>query len=1524
MSLAGRRSNRGDAYQTQIAVDWAITMLADSGIKAVETDATMIIGTEPVPVDDVVISSLSGRTYCQCKKNEPDFKDWTVATLGDELVKAGRLAMADSSGRICFYSRSGFASLKKLREHAVTAGGAAAYRHGLGADNAVVDAALTTLFEKLDPPPDFVYTFLCRTTFEQTPEFETMDARQLERLRNLVARASEVHDSLWLAFDKAGAGMRSGSGSAAAEASLSREWLLERMRAIGAVVTRPWPQQDAERVLHTLSRVGREWRRDIDGVRLRRICSNTLANEVEKGTRSILVSGGPGAGKSCVLLDLADDLVASRAFPVYIQCRVFAEAEDGAQREMLGMPADLVGLVARLAEYRPVAVLFDSLDVLSLSREHSALNHFLAQADQLLNIPEVTVVAACRSFDAKYDRRLSVRDWNSRVELPELKWEEEVLPLLHRSGIEETTLEPATRTLIGNPRHLAMFLEISRRGHRVAPRSHQELTREFLDATVRSVSGLGDDAERKLEWIALDMLKRKSLEIGLERANLESTVEALLLSGGVLQRTGRRTLEFTHQTLLDVLAIASWERQGGTLESFIAAMPPVPFVRPAVRAYALHSAATDRRSLRTAVRAIVSSGLPHHLRRLVVETFADLEPLDEDVALINWLRGQAGLFEAFFERANSLEWHRFWLRHFAPVWYAEREHGRLSYLATRAGDWLAEDADSILAFWSDLLNADWLDRPRLAMNIGFAIGKYEGVAHLGIGELVGRLLALPRPEHDALGPAVVRAVRSGSASPELIWTYITWDVDDESIRGYRLDDKLRCEAYVFEEGGVLSHHMTQSPGLLSRALHDVRLWHALKEEIYFSDAPWVEGFLQETSYGQRHSRHEIGHSTSLSIILRAMEAAILNHASDNSQWWRENKTVLASARDGALRYWVVQALTANPYLDPTLAVTLASEPEMLSYRLAFEVGDLIRSVMPVLDHAAQDIVLQAIAAMPEGDHFLVREKCAMVKAVPASFRSPELMGLLEKHEREEGWIIREPDILGASGAVTSPFDHQRFLDADDPSVLRLLEHYASPGARERDWFDLVGGAEQVGSELREAASRAPVRFLRLLADSWPLVPESFREDIFEGCSQHGEHLFGRLQYDVNKWIPVERPTADTLVSGLLDELERHSVFWSFGREAARALAIVAEMAAPPSAERVAFHLLGFLRAPEPRGLGGNLVTIGLNSVRGKIAEAAVRMAVACVDSRADIPAMLRTVLRLFVRDESPAVRAMIVQHLPYFISRKLDFGWELFGLAMEGAESELWVVAGNCLYWAYHAQYERTSPYLANLLTTALQEAIDESKGGDSDRRSAMGTWARIATLSSLTGHVPHDEHVQRLRALGRPKAWRAAAEVWGVNAKQLSHREACLSGLRSAMEASAGERGAVASMHNVFSVRPAIAIPEDLITGMFRIEADSSDDRSHYHPHAFTEWLEAMALVRPEQALGPLGQLADFLQQSGRRLYDNGPIARTLTALYREAEEREMADGRWMLDRVVGIQDSLLAVGVHGLDDWLRAAERP
>ena len=104
--------------------------------------------------------------------------------------------------------------------------------------------------------------------------------------------------------------------------------------------------------------------------------------------------------------------------PIFIQSREFANYGTVEERQAQGLPDKWVEQAACLAEDVHVVVLIDSLDVLSLAREHSILTYFLAQIDRLLLVPNITVITACRDFDRKYDRRLTTRRWDCELRCP--------------------------------------------------------------------------------------------------------------------------------------------------------------------------------------------------------------------------------------------------------------------------------------------------------------------------------------------------------------------------------------------------------------------------------------------------------------------------------------------------------------------------------------------------------------------------------------------------------------------------------------------------------------------------------------------------------------------------------------------------------------------------------------------------------------------------------------------------------------------------------------------------------------------------------------------------------------------------------------------------------------------------------------------------------------------------------------------------------------------------------------------------
>ena len=125
-------------------------------------------------------------------------------------------------------------------------------------------------------------------------------------------------------------------------------------------------------------------------------------------------------------------------------------------------------------------------------------------------------------------------------------------------------------------------------------------------------------------------------------------------------------------------------------------------------------------------------------------------------------------------------------------------------------------------------------------------------------------------------------------------------------------------------------------------------------------------------------------------------------------------------------------------------------------------------------------------------------------------------------------------------------------------------------------------------------------------------------------------------------------------------------------------------------------------------------------------------------------------------------------------------------------------------------------------------------------------------------------------------------------------------------------------------STTPLISVPIELIQCCF----SAFESKSESEPLGiigFGEWLNATAHRNPEQALPATELYLAHFSQTKTSLYDyENNLMQLLTRLFAEAEEREESDQGEMLRRVVAVQDSMLTLGLNGLDKWLGAAERP
>ncbi|PRD69918.1 ATP-binding protein [Malikia spinosa] len=1524
MSKAGIQSNRGDGYQTFVALEWALTVLSDPEYQWLEVDSVTWT------VDDVVIGKADGRKICcQCKKNQTAFKAWSIADLSDELHKAKSLLASDGTALVRFYSRNNFGDLAALREFSTSYADESAYQANLGIAHQETDTQLEKLLAQHSPKLS-TYTFLSRTSFEVSPGLDRMQTLLHERLRRLASNPSAAYNALWTRLDCLGMRFNCNGHNSAAQHRLTKADLTDLLNQTGSMLTPSVDVMEVRASFQSTSAIGRIWRRDISNERIPSPLVNDILAAIAAKHRSILLTGLPGSGKTCVMLALQDELerlaqTRSDLLPLFIQSRDFADFATAQDRQAQGLSKQWVGKVARMAEDAHVVVVIDSLDVLSIAREHQVLTYFLAQIDQLLLIPNVTVTTACRDFDRHYNRRIAQRTWDKEFTCQPLNWETEITPLFVKLGIDASVTDAATCELIRNPRELALYVELAQQGGSFNEVTSQALAQRYLATVVQSNSALGDAAMQAIEAMASEMLRLRSLAVPKLRFSASQDTLRTLLSHNVLIEMQDGQLTFGHQTLLDVLVISRTERQGVSLNAFIQNLPPVPFVRPSIRSFIAQLATRDRREFRKQLRTVLTSTHAFHIRRLVAESFAEQIPQYDDWPLIRDLRAtHREVFQVIYTQAIRPEWHYFWLKHLVPMLKDSRDVDGLTAHVHRVSQWKNDDAAGVVAFWVEVLTMEGVDKAQFVHPMAHGITQIYVNHSVALEPLLLILLKLPRQEHSFLGHALAHCMKICNLDDAVLWHYVAGEISDEDVLEYHFGKKLHCQPHEFgnSHDKFLADRMQKSTALLDMAIASVEQWSQIKQSRYgYTPAIYWSGFLYDTSYNDTHSQVDYRHVDGERILLDAVESAVVHHAITQSDWWQKNRKRLGSSAEGALRYFSILACTAAPASNLDVIGCLLREKPLLQSDLSYELGTLMQSSFAQLDDAAQDAIQALILSLHQEDaddpkyrSWMLKKQAQLILTIPCHLRSPASQEVLNECEKSFYPVDRQPDIGMRGGAVSAPFSFEVFLAASDNAVLRILAHY---NGYDRNSFDdfLVGGEQEVGRQLHEAASRQPTRFLRLLQIHWAQLSNRFRNDIMDGAATYLAHRHGNLQSQ-NGWAPIEEPDAAALAQHILDELERHPAHWHYNRTASNALQACAHVVQNTmSAERLVFWAIDFLTFREQSSISGDSVdflTIGINMTRGHVVESLMIMATRLHENNLTWPELLVPTLRQFAADEHPAIRALILRRLPYLQSIQPDLGWELFDLAMQECAAGLWARAEPCLYYAYHQKFVIVAPWLSRLYRDGQDTELE--------------TWGRISALAALSKKIDFSSFLSELISRNASQAWRGAASVWTHPGNMQQNRDQCLSGIQAGLSASNPDAAAVArKCRSLFREKtPLVSMPAELIQRCFTVlEAETQSTQREFY--GFDAWLNATSTRDPMSALESTEIYLNYVRRVNLYLYDHeNNLTQLLTRLFAQAEEQEESDGGAMLQRVVAVQDTLLALGVNGVNDWLKDAERP
>ncbi|MBW4463329.1 MAG: ATP-binding protein [Nodosilinea sp. WJT8-NPBG4] len=1503
MSIAGIRSNRGDSYQTLVAFDWALTVLSDPEFQWLEVDSTTYL------VDDVVICKSDGSLICcQCKKNQANFRAWSLTDLADELEKTFRELTRNQQVKVRFYSCTEFGKLAKLREFSVAYCSEAEYLENLTSEHAKTNHDLNDLIAATRISNLSTYEFLCRTSFEISPDFARMKMLLSERLRQMASNSNIAFDTLWKNLDNLGGRMEGDNLSASNRHRLTKDDLKNILHHAGVMLAPVIDTVQVRTLFASTSAIGRSWHRDIAGHRIPSLVVNELLDAIDAGERSILLTGDPGSGKTCVMLSLQEALeqrtqTQTHLVPLFIQSREFADFATVQERQAQGLPEQWVEQVARLAEDVHVAVIIDSLDVLSIAREHRVLTYFLAQIDRLLLINNVTVITACRAFDRKYDQYIATRQWDCELQCRPLDWESETVPLLATFEIDSTSIDVVTRELIRNPRELALFVELAQLEGSFNVVTSQTLAQRYLNTIVQSDPALGDAAMLAIEAIADEMLKSRSLSIPRQRFSASQEILRRLHSLNVLQDTHDGKLTFGHQTLMDVLVISGAIRKGASLNEFIQNLPPVPFVRPSIRSFVAQLSTGERREFRKQIRAVLTGNAAFHIRRLVAESFAQQRPQDDDWPLLRDLRNNhREVFQVIYNQASLVEWHHFWSAHLVPVLKEMRDVEGMTAHIYRIEQWKNEDAAGVLAFWTEALEMDWLDKQRISERLSFSLSEFK-IENLSlVAPLLECLLNMPIPEHSFLGHTLARCVTVGVVDDRLLWHFIageiSGEISEDNAMIFYFENKLRCQPHEFrdKDENFLNQRMIQSTVLLDLALEAIEQWSQI-ESAHYGDT-WTryrQGFLWNTSYSNVHSKTDIQPVDCERILFGAIEGAILHHAQRNSDWWQKNRERLCFNHESALCYFAILAFTNSPQTNIDLIGSLLCDRSLLESDLSYKLGKLIQIAFIYLDSQIQDSVMTTIQTLleetatdEEARPWVLGKRVEYISTIPCHLRSPETQAILNTYEKSYGALNQQRSIGIQAVIVTAPFTFEVFLSASDEGVIRLLKHYSGYNQAFDKFF--VGGRQEVGCQLREASSRHPSRFLRLLVVHWSNISASFCNDIMEGIANYLAYSHGGLKPN-DTWIPIEEPDVPALANQVIEELERHPAHWWLNRSAAQALKACAYITQDErNAARLVFWTIGFGNFKEESTIqvgSDDLLTTGINITNENIAETLIILANNLQEHGVTLPELLPPTLRRFACSKHPIICALILQRLPYLQSQNPELGWDLFHLTMQNSRG-LWQSAERCLYYAHRSHFEKVAPLLEQICR-------------DGNKKD-METWGRVSALSALAGLIDFANLLSKLNTLDITEAWQGAGSVWTHISNIKQHREQCLEGIEAGLKAGIPHAMSVArKMENIFRENtPPITIPVDLIQLYLRVCENSNEDK-HHSIFGFDEWLNALSQRNPEFALAVTKIYLAYVRRTKKYHYDHkNQLVQLLTRLFAEAEEREESDYGAMLNRVV------------------------
>lgn len=488
--------------------------------------------------------------------------------------------------------------------------------------------------------------------------------------------------------------------------TITRQDLLDSLSQRGFLLRRVNPAVASDVIAEVTQAYVDGARRKLIGRKIiPRAATQALLQKFDAGMSDSLVTGKAGAGKTGCVVEFIEALQA-RHVPVlaFRLDRVESVSTTRKLGERLGLEESPALVLAEAAKGRGAALVIDQLDAVSTTSGRTsglfeAVEGLLKEVRGLRVRAPLRVVLICREFDWSNDPELNqlMPAEQAKVEVAEFS-ADETKQVLAEARFRPSIFRESQLEMLRLPQNLSLFLDASfDPGEAPAFDNSKELFDRYWNAKRDAVARRAEPATNQwndaLETLSQEMTRTQLLSVPREKLDkISSMYMDQMVSEGVLAFDEKR-YGFGHESFFDYVFARSFVRKEQRLVAFLKDSEQHLFRRAQVRQVLTYLRDADRkRYCEELVALLDDEQVRIHLKDLaigLVTSFSD--PSAEEWSIFENLL-QPIFSSAIEGRRNSDQFADLAWRHFqaSSVWFSYAEKQGL------IRQWLASEKDGVI------------------------------------------------------------------------------------------------------------------------------------------------------------------------------------------------------------------------------------------------------------------------------------------------------------------------------------------------------------------------------------------------------------------------------------------------------------------------------------------------------------------------------------------------------------------------------------------------------------------------------------------------------------------------------------------------------------------------------------------------------------------------------------------------------------------------------------------------------------